>query len=85
MGTKEPLWSRLMVAWGRKRASEDQPAPPLPAGRTRSPQIKTTHHLDTNKDHIPYPNYYVYDTQEQSLKRTAFRDRQKNIPPPPLP
>jgi hypothetical protein len=81
-GTHEPLWSRLMVAWGRRRAGDGLAAPPLPP---RVPVTRTDDEYDPHTSHVPYPNYYVYHTQEQALKQARFRNRHKNVPPPPLP
>lgn len=77
-----------MVAWGRRRAAPGEPAPPLsaPSPRTRGDaEEEEEHHLEPHRAHIPYPNYYVYKTQEHSLRQAAYRNKQKNIPPPPLP
>ncbi|PVF95576.1 S-adenosyl-L-methionine-dependent methyltransferase [Serendipita vermifera] len=96
-GTREPLWSRIMVAWGRKRTELGQPAPPLtlfpPSIDRPNPESEKdaeTHNtideeLSRRMSRIPYPNYYVYTTQEHSLRQAAIRNRPKNIPPPPLP
>ena len=64
-----------MVAWGRKRAGPELPAPAL-------------HILPedaTDPSTVPYPAYYVYDTPEHARRQAAIRNSKKNIPPPPGP
>jgi hypothetical protein len=87
-----------MVAWGRKRTALGQPAPSLtlipPPINNSSLEIgkededagkAVDQELSRRMSRIPYPNYYVYKTQEHSLRQAAIRNRPKNIPPPPLP
>ncbi|KAG8828601.1 hypothetical protein FRC17_007478, partial [Serendipita sp. 399] len=75
MQTKPKIWFRIPYAWGRRRAGENQPAPPLPPLP------------DAQEDgvEVPYPHFYVYRTREEALAETKLRNRGKDLPIPPLP
>ncbi|PVG04486.1 S-adenosyl-L-methionine-dependent methyltransferase [Serendipita vermifera] len=72
-----PLWMRMRLAWGRRRANIGEPAPPLPALQAAEPRQNATF--------APYPHYYVYDTREESVAEATIRNSTKNLPIPPLP
>lgn len=63
---KDKALLRIRIAWGRRRAEPDCPAPPLPEAE-----------LSTEGSLAKYPFYYVYDTQEQTLNETKERNRDK--------
>lgn len=60
---------RIRIAWGRRRAAENAPAPPLP---------------DTEEEpdafaRYGYPYLYVYTSREESLAQAASRARDKPL------
>ncbi|KIM26246.1 hypothetical protein M408DRAFT_194255 [Serendipita vermifera MAFF 305830] len=71
---KDTLGFRFRLAWGRRRAGPDLPAPKLP-------EID----YDEGGETIArYPFYEVYDTPEQAKEATLVRNRGKDIPEPPF-
>lgn len=80
---KQPIQGRFRLAWGRRRAAPNQPAPPLPALLTI-----TAEDAEGSTSSSPpnlYPLYYVYDTKGQSLAEAELRNRNKDFIPPHLP
>lgn len=69
---KDKVSLRIRIAWGRRRAADGGPAPPLPP----SPQPLETD--DSSPPYHPYPFYYVYNSQEESLQAAA--ERKKDLP-----
>ena len=60
---------RLRIAWGRRRAAENESAPPLPVVEE-----------DADASSRPkYPFFYVYNSQEESLAQAAARNRDKPL------
>lgn len=68
------IW-RIRIAWGRRRAGENMPAPPLPAVTAESDALSPAH----------YPYYQLYNTREESLAQAAVRSVGKDLPPPAHP
>jgi hypothetical protein len=67
----------MILAWGRRRGSGQDDAPPLRARAQASE--------DWNKI-PPYPFLVVYDTPEKARVDANLRDgRRESIPLPPLP
>lgn len=58
---------RIRIAWGRRRAAEDQPAPSLPA---------QTEDTEAQQRHI-YPYMFVYNTKEEAYAQILHRTRDK--------
>ncbi|CCA67105.1 hypothetical protein PIIN_00939 [Serendipita indica DSM 11827] len=77
MSLKPKTWLRMCYAWGRRRAAENEPAPPL------SPIAPST--IAGADPTLRYPHYYIYQTREESLCEAALRNRGKDCEPPPLP
>lgn len=77
MDMSPKTWFRVSYAWGRRRAAENEPAPPLP-------QLASSTTTEADSGH-PYPHYYVYATQQEALSAAALRNRSKDCDPPPLP
>ena len=72
---KDQMSFRVRVAWGRRRAAENEPAPILPL-------------IEEDPDEYPrpkYPYFYVYDTYQASTARAVERDRGKPQEAPPHP
>lgn len=69
-------WVRFILAWGRRRAAPDQPAPPLPKPESTEDDDDTV---------IPYPHFYIYNTPEEALAEVEIRSKTLNFPVPPLP
>ncbi|CAG7854155.1 SubName: Full=Uncharacterized protein {ECO:0000313/EMBL:CCA67105.1} [Serendipita indica DSM 11827] len=66
-------------AWGRRRAAENEPAPPLLSVPTPTPATTDARRI------FRYPHFYIYKTREESLAAAALRNRGKDCtPPPPL-
>lgn len=60
------------LAWGQRREAEGSPAPATTTNKSSSPPSL-------------YPYYYVHTSQEESLQEAALRNRNKDLPEPPLP
>jgi hypothetical protein len=72
---KDQLVWRIRLCWGRRRAAENMPAPPLPVvNEDADASLRTD-----------YPYYQVHNTREESLAQTALRNQGKNLPPPSHP
>jgi hypothetical protein len=66
---------RIRIAFGRRRAAENESAPPLPVIEE-----------DAEASSRPkYPFFYVYNSQEQSLAQAAARNRDKPLVTPSHP
>jgi len=66
---------RIRLAWGRRRLSENESAPPLPVIEE-----------DAEASSRPkYPFFYVYNSQEESLAQAAARNRNKPLVAPSHP
>ncbi|PVG04205.1 S-adenosyl-L-methionine-dependent methyltransferase [Serendipita vermifera] len=76
-GTKGTYGLRVRIAWGRRRAGPNLPAPPLPVLPESEP---TGSHAKG-----PLFTYEVYNSLQEALEKAALRARGKDIPPPPLP
>jgi hypothetical protein len=72
----DKLGLRFRMAWGRRRAGPNLPAPALPTGNFITEEEKQT---------TKYPFYHVFDTRAQALQATEIRNRRKNVPAPPRP
>lgn len=70
---------RVRLAWGRRRAAPNEPAPSLFSMPPGSEREDESFMVD------PYPYYYVYDSKEQALEQAALRNREKQGGLPPLP
>jgi hypothetical protein len=68
---KDQLTWRVRIAWGRRRAAEGEPAPPL-----------SNVEDEETFSRVRYPYYQVYNTQEEALAQTAIRNRGKDLPTP---
>lgn len=79
MSMKPKTWIRMRYAWGRRRAAENEPAPPLPSVPKPTPAEAEA------ESTLQYPHHYVYKTREESLAEAALRNRGKDCTPPPLP
>lgn len=64
---------RMHLAWGRRRAGPNLPAP----------MLHTVPIDDEGK--VKYPLFEVYDTPEEAAAAAELRRRGKDIPPPPSP
>jgi len=69
---KDQLAWRLRIAWGRRRAAEGEPVPPLSSPKEDEEVFSRPR----------YPYYQVYNTQEEALAQIAVRNRDKNLPAP---
>jgi hypothetical protein len=73
------LWMRFIVAWGRRRAAPNMPAPPLPAPPPKSAKEEAEEVVD------PYPHFYIYNTPEEALAESKRRKETLDFPAPPEP
>lgn len=79
MNMNPKMWYRMRYAWGRRRAAENEPAPPLLSVPTPTPATTDARRI------FRYPHFYIYKTREESLAAAALRNRGKDCtPPPPL-
>jgi hypothetical protein len=82
MSTKPSMRGKL--AWGRRRAFDGGPAPALPNHLTvtTNPANKEICRSDIC---LPYPYFFIYDSQEVSRKQIDMRNKDRMIvlPPPP--
>jgi hypothetical protein len=69
------LWARFIVAWGRRRAAPDMPAPSLPAPPPK-PAEEEAEEVD------PYPHFYIYNTPEEALAESKRRKETLDFPAP---
>ncbi|CAG8733878.1 2591_t:CDS:2, partial [Acaulospora colombiana] len=75
---------RVRLAWGRRRAAEGEPAPPLPSLPAASTDPSDEEALAAAL-RPSYPYFFVYDSQEVSLEQAALRNQDKTVELPPLP
>jgi hypothetical protein len=73
------VWLRFMMAWGRRRAAPNMPAPSLPAPPPKPVQE------DAEEKVVPYPHFVVYNTPEEALAASKRRKQTLNFPVPPPP
>jgi hypothetical protein len=73
------VWFRFIMAWGRRRAAPNMPAPSLPAPSPKPVQE------DAEEKVVPYPHFVVYDTPEEALAASKRRKQTLNFPVPPPP
>jgi len=67
---------RARIAWGRRRAGPELPAPPLPKAKLAYEESQPT---------SKYPLYEIFDTPQQALAAMETRIQNKDIPDAPLP
>ncbi|PVG02071.1 S-adenosyl-L-methionine-dependent methyltransferase [Serendipita vermifera] len=75
---------RVRLAWGRRRAGEGEPAPPLPPLLAVSNDPSDEEALAAAL-RPPYPYFFVYDSQEISQEQAALRNKDKTVELPPIP
>jgi hypothetical protein len=73
------LWLRVIVAWGRRRAAPNMPAPSL---ATPPPKPEEEEAEDMGE---PYPHFYIYNTPEEALAESTRRKQTVDFPIPPEP
>jgi hypothetical protein len=73
---------RGKLAWGRRRAFDGGPAPPLPNTLTTNLPNKEIYGSDI---YLPYPYFFIYDSQKVSREQIDMRNKDRMIvlPPPP--
>ncbi|PVG02066.1 S-adenosyl-L-methionine-dependent methyltransferase [Serendipita vermifera] len=81
MKTKS-LW-RLRLAFGRRKALDGGPAPPLP--RLKTHHVQSDEQAIGSKSHRSFPFYFVYDSQQAALDQATMRKETKPPSLPPLP
>lgn len=59
-----PIWVRYAVAWARRRAGENQPAPPLPALADPEKAKVESHH---------YTGLHIFKTPEAAAEDMRIR------------
>ena len=59
------------LAWGRRAGGDS--SSPLPTQSDTTPAIPQ------------YPHFHIYNTREESLREAELRNRNKDLPVPPLP
>ncbi|KIM19538.1 hypothetical protein M408DRAFT_334364 [Serendipita vermifera MAFF 305830] len=74
MDGNKRIWLRIRIAWGQRRNEEGPLAPPIPSIINEDSPVESA-----------YPYYYIYTTEEESLRETVLRNRGKDLPEPPLP
>jgi hypothetical protein len=80
MKTKPVFHVRLV--WGRRRASNGGPAPPLPAlSATQTGQQDGV----LSAESVSYPYFFVYHSEKESLEQPSRRNRDSRVEMPPLP
>lgn len=94
---KPPLQLRVRLAWGRRRAAPDQPAPNLSSNTslhsahvTLPAQTAINDRQEGKEDlfplTLPYPLLYIYNTREEAINEAKLLKASKNgFVPPPLP
>ena len=70
------VWFRFIMAWGRRRAAPNMPAPSLPAPPPKPVQE------DAEEKVVPYPHFVVYNTPEEALAASKRRKQTLNFPVP---
>ncbi|KIM19455.1 hypothetical protein M408DRAFT_83534, partial [Serendipita vermifera MAFF 305830] len=73
MDGNKRMWFRMRLAWGQRRSEQRSLATPVPSSTNDASSLETV-----------YPYYYIYTTQEESLREAALRNRGKDLPEPPL-
>jgi hypothetical protein len=72
------VWIRFIMAWGRRRAAPNMPAPSLPA-----PPPKLVE--EDAEERVPYPHLDLYNTPEEALAESKRRKQTMDYPVPPEP
>ncbi|KAG9040573.1 hypothetical protein FS842_002982 [Serendipita sp. 407] len=74
---KDEMSLRIRLAWGRKRSGPDKPAPPLPGLEIIPIPPPETEDSSTPLGRRYFPYFFVHETQGDSKRHAATRNRDK--------